>query len=115
MENTLGDAISDALKESSFYDNLDDDLIEALVAFLDLLYEQFKRKVESTDQEMQEQKLGKYTVKQTNMNSATSTKLAIKDAVQRIKDYIINISEASKKLKEWALSTNGIHDSILNE
>src|SRR4030095_11756460 len=49
LENTLGTAISEDLKESSFRNNLDQWLREKLVMFHDLPYEQYKRKAESTD------------------------------------------------------------------
>ena len=72
LENTLGAAISEDLKESSFCDNLDGELIKALVAFRDLSYEQYKRKAESTDQEMRERKL--YAKKTSSYAPKSTTK-----------------------------------------
>ena len=74
LENTLGAALSAELKETSFRSNLDKDLIKELVAFRDLPYEAFKRKAESTDQEMREQKLGPYSVKAANQDGSASGK-----------------------------------------
>jgi hypothetical protein len=69
LENTLGNAISKDTKETSFRENLDRWLIEKLITFRDLPYDQYKLKAEYTDQDMQERKLGPYGVRKDSEGS----------------------------------------------
>ena len=73
LENTLGDAISKVTKETSFRENLDGWLIKKLVTFHDLPYEEYKRKAESTDQDMRERKLGPYSTKKASSEASTKS------------------------------------------
>src|SRR5216117_2500978 len=71
LENTLGNAIPDVLKDTSFRENIDVWLIKKLVTFHDLPYEEYKRKAESTDQDMRERKLGPYSMKRAREEAST--------------------------------------------
>ena len=73
LENTLGDAISKDTKETSFHKNLDRWLIEKLITFRDLPYDQYKLKAEYTDQDMRERKLGPYSARKNPEGSAKTT------------------------------------------
>ena len=76
----MGAAISEDLKESSFHDNLDGELIKALVAFHNLPYEQYKQKVEHTHQEMRERKLGLYALRKASSDTPTKANISTKTA-----------------------------------
>ena len=73
LENSLSDAIPDVLKDTSFHENIDGWLIKKLVTFHDLLYEEYKRKAESTDQDMRERKLVSYSMKKVSLDAPKKT------------------------------------------
>src|SRR5438046_10714015 len=75
LENTLGDAIPDVLKDTSFRENIDGWLIKKLVTFHDLPYEEYKREAESMDQDMRERKLGPSSTKKARSKASTTSTL----------------------------------------
>ena len=78
LENTLGSAIFKDLREITFHSNLDMWLKEKLVMFADLPYKQYKRKAESTDQDMWDQSMEPNSQKNSLDSSKSKTNMTTK-------------------------------------
>ena len=72
LEATLGTAISEEIKESSFRKGLNKHMKDNMVAFHGQRYEEYKRSAEEVDQDAKERRVGHYAPKQ-NTSSSKST------------------------------------------